>query len=551
MSVIPNLKPVQAYWSENLRELWVRIEPRQVAGGQLTMDELLGTLLEFGYSSGEHRLIQATLKELTEINWSTIDFTIERVLAIKIEAEIRVEIAEDAMTAWLVVSPAYPHETIQKRRLVDELTAAGVKFGLLEDVLDMAVEQGYLSHTVVALGQPAQAGEDAWFEYLVNEEKVNPQENGDGSVDFREMNWVTSVSVQQPLMRKHPATEGHPGMTVTGIQLCGIDGKDKPLLSSIGSEICPDDWNLLVATKGGKPICSNQSVRVDDVLTLASVGVATGNIHFNGSVVVLGNVGTGYTIEADGDIEVAGLVEGATLKAGSNIRIRRGVIGHESSRIIAQGNIEASFIEHAYVECAGNLNVVENISHSEIRVAGQVLVGIDQGRGQINGGKIFATQLVKARIIGSASATQTSISVGVDPYFTQRLQYMEQELYASKSRLEETLKSIIYLRTKSQEQKDTLSSLEQQRELLLKRVMMLKEDLSNLRHRLTDYVVMARVVGSEHVYAGVKLSLMDTFRHITEDLPGSCFVVKRESNGSQQISLSPVMNSDRQFERCA
>ena len=63
--------------------------------------------------------------------------------------------------------------------------------------------------------------------------------------------------------------------------------------------------------------------------------MASGNIQFDGSVVIQGDVAKGMSVKATGDIEVAGIVEMASLEAGGNITVKSGVIGALGKKDVA------------------------------------------------------------------------------------------------------------------------------------------------------------------------------------------------------------------------
>ena len=80
---------------------------------------------------------------------------------------------------------------------------------------------------------------------------------------------------------------------------------------------------------------------------------------------VPGTVRTGFTIRAKGDIEINGVVEGATLIAGGNIVIKRGVQGMGKGKLCAGGDICAQFFESANVFADGDV-LAGSILHSHI-----------------------------------------------------------------------------------------------------------------------------------------------------------------------------------------
>ena len=66
----------------------------------------------------------------------------------------------------------------------------------------------------------------------------------------------------------------------------------------------------------GHVILENDKIFVSNVLELVNVDNSTGDIDYEGDVVVNGNVLAGFTVKATGDITVSGIVEGATVIAG-------------------------------------------------------------------------------------------------------------------------------------------------------------------------------------------------------------------------------------------
>ena len=87
----------------------------------------------------------------------------------------------------------------------------------------------------------------------------------------------------------------------------------------------------------------------------ADVDASTGDIEYDGNVMIPGTVRTGFTVKAKGDIQVNGVVEGATLIAGGNIVIKRGVQGMSRGRLVSGGDICAHFFESANVEAKGDV----------------------------------------------------------------------------------------------------------------------------------------------------------------------------------------------------
>ena len=85
----------------------------------------------------------------------------------------------------------------------------------------------------------------------------------------------------------------------------------------------------------------------------ANVDNSTGDIDYNGSVYIRGNICEGFTVIADGDIVVDGVIEGANIACGGQVIIRRGIQGQGRVSIKAESNVICKYIENAVVESGG------------------------------------------------------------------------------------------------------------------------------------------------------------------------------------------------------
>ena len=116
----------------------------------------------------------------------------------------------------------------------------------------------------------------------------------------------------------------------------------------------------------GQAAFRSGKVTVDNVyIVQGDVDVTTGNVAFNGDIVVNGNVRTGFTVRAKGNIEINGVVEAAKIEAGKNVLIRDGVQGNKRAYIIAGGDVTAKFIESATVFAEGFIEA-NSILYSDI-----------------------------------------------------------------------------------------------------------------------------------------------------------------------------------------
>lgn len=535
--------------SPNGKEVFIEIDPSQEEGQQLGTQAIYHLLETNGY--GKYKIYREAIDELVRTDPRKLLGPVRKLVAEKCDTEIEITVDEDEMAAWLRVLPPQGGAPLTLEMLQNAFYKADVSYGIMQEVLDECLRLGSIERTLVAKGTPVQNGEPAWFEYLVKDEEDEhgPTEQADGRIDYFELNIVQTVLVGEPLLRKHLPTPGVPGMTVRGVTITPNPGKNFHLAESKGSAISEEDSNLLIATRAGKPIWNKYTVKVDDVFTVDDVGVSTGNIRFGGSVIVRGTVNSGFKIDAGGDIIVMGSVDGAVLNAGGSIEIQGGCFGHGASLLSAHRNIKVKFVQNTEIECDGDLYVSDGLFHCEVRVGKSILVGVNAGKGQLNGGRVAALELIKARVAGSTSSTVTHLSVGVQPQHREILERSEQQRQLLKTQLEETIKALIYIRTKAlNERKDEIPVLEEQRNELSARVSSINDKIGELRSALERTTNIGKIVVTDKVYSGVKLSMGEMRKNIDEDM-ASCLFSYRQRKSGHEIVLGPLMKSDFEFQK--
>ena len=159
---------------------------------------------------------------------------------------------------------------------------------------------------------------------------------------------------------------------------------------------------------------------VDEVLVIKGVDARYGHVNFSGSVVISGNVSEGMQVKAGGDINVAGFVESASLEAGGDIVVGRGIIGRQlggfgqtcSCVVRARGNIGAKFVQYAQLSSDKDVLVASQLLHSQVTALGSVRVLDPSGRkGTLVGGQIQAGEQIEAAILGAQADNSTELMI--------------------------------------------------------------------------------------------------------------------------------------------
>lgn len=437
----------------------------------------------------------------------------------EVEPEISVLVSRDRMEATLQID--VPKKNCRKFS-VDEVYQKIRQAGVTVGIDNAQVEHAYNRpgvRFVIARGQLPIDGKDAYIKYFVDiENKGRPVEMADGTVDFKNLNLFTTVTMGQLLAEKIPPTPGTPGIDVTGQPAFAKSGKEIPM--PVGKNVGTADQNLILASMAGQLVIANNKLNIFPVIEIKEdVDLSTGNIEFVGSVVVRGSVQNGFTVKAEGNVEVMGTVSGGIVE-GKNVTIRMGIQGMNTGYIKALENVSAKFIENATVYAGGDVTVMDVVLHSQISAGKRVVV---EGRhGQITGGKIMAGEEIRAKIVGTHRAPNTDLEVGVNPMLREEYLALRKDIKKLEFSYDQTLKGLNVLRAMDQR-----AMPGDKKELLLKLTkaqFQLAGQVENTRNRILEIELAfeemkhGRIKIADTVYPGIKIvigSLVKPVREIT------------------------------------
>ncbi|RZK99479.1 MAG: DUF342 domain-containing protein [Rubrivivax sp.] len=332
------------------------------------------------------------------------------------DAQFELESAQDAMTAWVTVTPARGGKALDANDLVLALAQAGVLFGIDEAALMKVCTAPEGGRAVAAQGKPARNGEDAHFEMLVDVTRDRrPKVGEDGLIDFRELGDIPVVDAGQVLMRIIPETVGFLGRNIRAEVLEPMKGRPEAFPDDLpGAKVDDQDPKLLRAVFKGQPVRVGNGVMVEQVVYFKGASMASGNISFDGTVHIEGDVLTGMKVRASGDIIVTGTVDGGHLDAGGSIRVGGGIIAH--AVVHAGDSVSSRFVENSLVEAGIGIAVDSMVLQSQLQAGNQIVVGTQSPqRGRLVGGSARAMMLIRTPLLGDPSSTVTQVLVGVNP----------------------------------------------------------------------------------------------------------------------------------------
>lgn len=491
-ALIATVEPVAA--SAPIDESWLRARIAELGHAGLRYLPAAATVLLGKYNSG------APVAALR--------------LAECVDAAFTVSLAPDGLAALLDITPAQGGDPVDAAAVLAELAAKGVSSGIDEDAIRQAAAAGAATGVVVARGRPPVHGEDARFERLLPDARDrSPKVDESGRIDYRDLGDIAVVHPGERLMLRHPATDGIPGMTLLGVPMAARPGKEALFAGNLsGVSVDPGNPNLLLAAIVGQPVQVAAGMIVEPVYSVDEVGTASGNVSFDGSVVVKGDVAAGMSVRASGDIEVGGMVEAATLEAGGSIVIKGGVVGNlgrkegGEQRLRCGGSFHAAYAQQAKIEAGDSIFIDDTTMQCELTAVNHILVG-GKRRGHIIGGKAQATLSIKGKVLGSPNRIATRFEIGVDPNLHKLAQEKAKLRDGKETQLLEISKLLDFARQNPQRiRPEMLEKARGTATVLADEIAAIREEEQALERKI-ELAQQSRVIAEEAIYEGVDVYL--------------------------------------------
>ncbi len=332
-------------------------------------------------------------------------------------ASFKVEIAEDEMTAWVTVYPPKKGgEPPTRGEIMRELQTAGVVHGIDEVAVGALLAEGqYRVPVAIAFGTPPTHGASRTIRYHFNTNRGKPYlEMEFGRINLKELNFIEHCREDDLLAELLAPVSPVDGTTVTGRVLpAESDTREVHLNAGANTRLSPDRTQLHAAADGNVRLDERGRVVVEPVVKVRNVNYETGNIYFDGSVIVEGHVADGFVVESGGDIQVGKGVGKARLKSARNILLKTGMNGNTEGELDCGGDLFARYLESCSVVCHGNALIEEAIMHSRLTVWKHCV--LNGRRSEIIAGSLIVGGSLWCKKLGNFNEARTRVALGVPP----------------------------------------------------------------------------------------------------------------------------------------
>jgi len=323
---------------------------------------------------------------------------------------IKVNISTDGLTAFLTIEEdagKFPDEMIIESALQD----AGVIFGVDHSLVrEIVATKKNIYEKPIAFGRHRHNLEQSqlvWYVDLAMQYK--PRITVNGKANFKELKMVELVRQNQEIVSMVPLPENFTNKKVTGEEfytpesyLEHIKGKNLRLSS---------DGLTLIANIDGCAFWKDGKLNVDNIYNInGDVDFRTGNVRFDGTILIDGDVRSGFRVNATGSIYINGSVEAAEVYSEKgNIIVKSGILGRGRARLIAGGSLYCHYVQDAVIGVKKDVVIEHYAINTSISAGGSIF--LIQNEGLIRGGKSYAEQGMRAIEVGSPQNIPTSIGL--------------------------------------------------------------------------------------------------------------------------------------------
>ncbi|HEX2959484.1 MAG TPA: FapA family protein [Chitinispirillaceae bacterium] len=373
------------------------------------------------------------------------------VIPVSFDGAVDIEVSTNKMTAELIFNPPVEDGMPPKEQDVfDTLQNAHISHGIDEsrlkeitsDLKKGIVPEGRI---LIAQGTAPVNGQNGKITYHFNTQtSLKPKLNPDGSVDYKSIDIVISVGKGEKLATLEPPEKGTSGKNLYGELISCLDGTPARLPVGPNTEPDPQDHDTLIASTDGIVRLAGSTVEVCEGFVInGDVNFSTGNVKYDHSVIVTGDVKSGFDIECGGDLQIGGTIEDCNLKIGGNVLCRFGFCGQSKGLIDAKGDVNLGFMKNQTVRSKKNVNIAREAINSIIFA--KESINIHGNPLSVAGGHLTARDSITVNSIGNHSGIKTLCEVGFDFTLGEELHMLEEhlaELVRNQNKIVETIKKI-------------------------------------------------------------------------------------------------------------
>lgn len=328
------------------------------------------------------------------------------------DAAIEVTIEDEGSVAKLVVPDDFDPALLDAALLSDVVRKRGIAVDStveahLERIARTFRDQPGRLEEVIARSTAAVDGQDGRLEWMEGfDPNAGPGADlGDADVvDYYNQAAYVRVANGSHLATLHQPTPGQDGRDVTGRAIKAGPGRSKDV--RIDPSLRLDESGRLTALVDGILEYRHGVLTVSPVFEVGGcIDFSTGNVDFDGTVIVRDGVRDRFEVKATEDIVVDGLIEAATVCCGRDFTCRRGMAAKGQGQLVVDGNALVGYLNNVQGRIKGNLTAQREMISCDLYIGGNLVCD----RGTVIGGKVIVGGSVRIAALGSNAGIPTSL----------------------------------------------------------------------------------------------------------------------------------------------
>lgn len=324
-----------------------------------------------------------------------------------------------------------------------EIKLSGISRGFLYDNIhfffERKVKQNYIGWIKIASGKPAVNGHNSYVQFI-KELRQDPGKVVDvlGRMDFRERENILRVQKGEAVAVLIDELLQEDGYTIDGKEIKARFLKKQPLKIGENLSLNPKT-NEYCALVDGMVVLTSQFLSVKEIWEIeGDVDLNLGNIHYENSVSVKGDILSGMVVECGGNLVVQGVIENAKINVGGDL-ICKGIVGCGDQPVIVKGEVFIDFIENSSLESIKSIHIKKDCINSKLKTTEMIY---SEDKAKIFGGELYASAGMELNSVGNVDFIETKIFLGGNFYLERKMAEVSKGIKQIRSKMKEDVKEV-------------------------------------------------------------------------------------------------------------
>ena len=259
--------------------------------------------------------------------------------------------ANKVIVEYKIINKEYPDLNVD--RLVKYISNNKIFYGINYDTIKELSETRSENELLIAEGKPCKKGKDAKIN-IVHKNK-----------DEKSFNYIDSFSSGEVIAWKEEAIKGKTGYNVYGEKINPPEVIDYQLEAGKDVEII-EEGQKVIALKSGMPkIQTKDKKKIVSIIRSyvldGGINNKTGNINYEGDLIVNGNINDYYNVKIGNDLRVNGNIANAEVMVAGDILVKNNIISSKVSAGFHFSNEIAEKLKYLHRQLLGLLQAVDEI----------------------------------------------------------------------------------------------------------------------------------------------------------------------------------------------